>query len=164
MGYIKREFIDKILDIANIEQVIGDFVELKRAGANLKGKSPFVEEKSPSFMVSPVKQIWKDFSSGKGGNLINFLMELKGWSYPEAIEYLAQKYNESIQYEDSEMAQKKATEISKKEKIRPVLKATLEQYQKQFHQLPDNHPAKQEIFEKRKQNKSYKKNQRTETK
>lgn len=150
MGYIKREFIDKILDIANIEQVIGDFVELKRAGANLKGKSPFVEEKSPSFMVSPVKQIWKDFSSGKGGNLINFLMELKGWSYPEAIEYLSQKYNESIQYEDSEMAQKKAAEISKKEEIRPVLKATLEQYQKQFHQLPDNHPAKQEVFEKRK--------------
>ena len=150
MGYIKREFIDKILDIAIIQDVIADFVELKRSGANLKGKSPFVEEKSPSFMVSPVKQIWKDFSSGKGGNLINFLMELKGWSYPEAIEYLAQKYNESIQYEDSEMAQKKAAEISKKEKIRPVLKATLEQYQKQFHQLPDNHPAKQEIFEKRK--------------
>lgn len=150
MGYIKREFIDKILDIAIIQDVIADFVELKRSGANLKGKSPFVEEKSPSFMVSPVKQIWKDFSSGKGGNLINFLMELKGWSYPEAIEYLAQKYNESIQYEDSEIAQKKAAEISKKEKIRPVLKATLEQYQKQFHQLPDNHPAKQEIFEKRK--------------
>lgn len=150
MGYIKREFIDKILDIAIIQDVIADFVELKRSGANLKGKSPFVEEKSPSFMVSPVKQIWKDFSSGKGGNLINFLMELKGWSYPEAIEYLAQKYNESIQYEDSEMAQKKAAEISKKEKIRPVLKATLEQYQKQFHQLPDNHPAKQEVFEKRK--------------
>lgn len=150
MGYIKREFIDKILDIAIIQDVIADFVELKRSGANLKGKSPFVEEKSPSFMVSPVKQIWKDFSSGKGGNLINFLMELKGWSYPEAIEYLSQKYNESIQYEDSEMAQKKAAEISKKEKIRPVLKATLEQYQKQFHQLPDNHPAKQEIFEKRK--------------
>ena len=150
MGYIKREFIDKILDIAIIQDVIADFVELKRSGANLKGKSPFVEEKSPSFMVSPVKQIWKDFASGKGGNLINFLMEHKGWSYPEAIEYLAQKYNESIQYEDSEMAQKKAAEISKKEEIRPVLKATLEQYQKQFQVLPDTHPAKQEVFEKRK--------------
>ena len=74
MSYIKREFIEKILDIANIQEVIGDFVELKRAGANLKGKSPFVDEKSPSFMVSPVKQIWKDFSSGKGGNIVNFLI------------------------------------------------------------------------------------------
>jgi DNA primase catalytic core len=100
-------------------------------------------------MVSPVKQIWKDFSSGKGGNIVNFLMELKGFSYTEAIEHLAKKYNENIQYENTEMAQKKAEQISLKEKIRPVLKATLEQYQKQFQLLPENHPAKLEVIQKR---------------
>ena len=149
MGYIKREFIDKILDIAVIQDVIGDFVELKRSGANLKGKSPFVDEKTASFIVSPVKQIWKDFSSGKGGNVVNFLMQVKHFTYPEAIEYLAQKYKEPVQYDNSEQATKKVAEISKKQEIRPVLEATLIQYQKQFSLLDDDHPAKKEVFTKR---------------
>ena len=72
---ISKETIEKVFDLARVEEVIGDFVLLKRAGSNLKGLSPFVNEKSPSFMVSPVKQIWKDFSSGKGGNAVTFLME-----------------------------------------------------------------------------------------
>ncbi len=77
--------------------MIGDFVQLKRAGSNLKGLSPFVNEKSPSLMVSPVKQIWKDFSSGKGGNAVTFLMEHEHFTYPEAIKYLAVKYNIEIE-------------------------------------------------------------------
>lgn len=94
---ISKETIEKVFEIARVEEVIGDFVQLKRAGSNLKGLSPFVNEKSPSFMVSPVKQIWKDFSSGKGGNAVTFLMEHEHFTYPEAIKYLANKYNIEVE-------------------------------------------------------------------
>jgi DNA primase len=75
--------------MARVEEVIGDFVQLKKAGSNFKGLSPFSEERTPSFMVSPVKQIWKDFSTGKGGTAVSFLMEHEHFTYPEAIRYLA---------------------------------------------------------------------------
>lgn len=93
---IARETIDTVFETARVEEVIGDFVNLKKAGANFKGLSPFADEKTPSFMVSPVKQIWKDFSTGKGGNAITFLMEHEHFSYPEAIRYLAKKYHIEI--------------------------------------------------------------------
>ena len=94
---ISRDTIDKVFETSRVEEVIGDFVNLKKAGANYKGLSPFTDEKTPSFMVSPVKQIWKDFSTGKGGNAITFLMEHEHYSYPEAIRYLARKYNIEIE-------------------------------------------------------------------
>ncbi|WP_445455593.1 DNA primase [Flavobacterium sp. HNIBRBA15423] len=94
---ISKSTIENVFESARVEEVIGDFVQLKRSGSNLKGLSPFVDEKSPSFMVSPVKQIWKDFSSGKGGNVVTFLMEHEHFSYPEAIKYLAKKYNIEIE-------------------------------------------------------------------
>ena len=101
---ISRETIDKVFDTARVEEVIGDFVQLKKAGANFKGLSPFADEKTPSFMVSPVKQIWKDFSTGKGGNVVTFLMEHEHYTYPEAIRYLARKYQieveETVQTDD----------------------------------------------------------------
>lgn len=75
----------------NIEDVISEYVQLKRAGRNWKGLSPFSEEKSPSFMVSPEKQIWHDFSSGKGGNVFSFVMEVEGLTFKEALELLARK-------------------------------------------------------------------------
>ncbi len=86
---ITQNTIDLVFETARVEEVIGDFVQLKRAGSNMKGLSPFSNEKSPSFMVSPVKQIWKDFSTGKGGNSVTFLMEHEHFSFPEAIRYLA---------------------------------------------------------------------------
>jgi len=94
---ISKASIDTVFETARLEEVIGDFVQLKRAGSNLKGLSPFSNERSPSFMVSPVKQIWKDFSSGKGGNVVAFLMEHEHFTYPEAIRYLAKKYNIEIE-------------------------------------------------------------------
>ncbi len=97
---ISRTTIDQVFETARVEEVIGDFVQLKKAGSNYKGLSPFSDERSPSFMVSPVKQIWKDFSSGKGGNAVTFLMEHEHFSYPEAIKYLAKKYN--IEIEETE--------------------------------------------------------------
>ena len=94
---ISKVTIDTVFETARVEEVIGDFVQLKRAGTNFKGLSPFSDERSPSFMVSPVKQIWKDFSSGKGGNSVAFLMEHEHFTYPEAIRYLAKKYNIEIE-------------------------------------------------------------------
>jgi DNA primase len=94
---IARTTIDNVFETARVEEVIGDFVQLKKSGSNFKGLSPFTDERSPSFMVSPVKQIWKDFSSGKGGNVVAFLMEHEHFTYPEAIKYLAKKYGIEIE-------------------------------------------------------------------
>ena len=94
---ISKSTIDQVFDTARVEEVIGDFVQLKKSGSNFKGLSPFSEERTPSFMVSPVKQIWKDFSTGKGGTAVSFLMEHEHFTYPEAIKYLARKYNIEIE-------------------------------------------------------------------
>ena len=102
---IKKDTIDKIFEVSRVEEVIGEFVSLKKSGSNFKGLSPFTNEKTPSFMVSPVKQIWKDFSSGKGGNVVAFLMEHEHFSYPDALRFLAKKYNilvEETQETDAE--------------------------------------------------------------
>ncbi|MBP9793012.1 MAG: DNA primase [Flavobacterium sp.] len=112
---ISKSTIETVFETARVEEVIGDFVNLKRAGSNLKGLSPFSEEKSPSFMVSPVKQIWKDFSSGKGGNAVTFLMEHEHFSYPEAIRYLAKKYN--IEIEETEQSAEDIVEANEKESM-----------------------------------------------
>jgi DNA primase len=112
---ITRETIDKVFETARVEEVIGDFVQLKRAGSNYKGLSPFSDERSPSFMVSPVKQIWKDFSSGKGGSVVTFLMEHEHFTYPEAIRFLANKYN--IEIEETEVSQEDKIEANEKESL-----------------------------------------------
>lgn len=126
---ISKATIDSVFETARVEEVIGDFVVLKRAGSNLKGLSPFSDEKSPSFMVSPVKQIWKDFSSGKGGNAIAFIMEHEHFSYPEAIRYLAKKYN--IEIEETEQSQEEKAEASEKESMYLVSEFA----QKYFHNI-----------------------------
>lgn len=124
---ISKSTIDTVFETARVEEVIGDFVQLKRAGSNLKGLSPFSNEKSPSFMVSPVKQIWKDFSSGKGGNAVAFLMEHEHFTYPEAIRYLARKYN--IEIEETEQTDEDKAEANEKESMYLVS----EYAQKYFH-------------------------------
>lgn len=108
---ISKATIDTVYETARVEEVIGDFVQLKRAGINYKGLSPFSDERSPSFMVSPVKQIWKDFSSGKGGNSVAFLMEHEHFTYPEAIRYLAKKYNIEIEETEQTDEEKANTDI-----------------------------------------------------
>lgn len=108
---ISQSTIYKVFESARVEEVIGDFVQLKKSGSNFKGLSPFSDEKSPSFMVSPVKQIWKDFSSGKGGNAVTFLMEHEHFTYPEAIKYLAKKYNIDIEETIQTDAQKQQQDV-----------------------------------------------------
>lgn len=112
---ISKSTIDSVYETARVEEVIGDFVQLKRAGSNFKGLSPFSDERSPSFMVSPAKGIWKDFSSGKGGNAIAFIMEHEHFSYPEAIKYLAKKYN--IEIEETEQSQEEKEQAGEKESM-----------------------------------------------
>ncbi len=94
---ITKEDIDKIFDAARIEEVVGDYVALKKRGANLIGLCPFHDEKTPSFYVSPAKGICKCFGCGKGGNEVNFLMEKEAMTYPDALRFLAKKYNIDIQ-------------------------------------------------------------------
>ncbi|MFT5959063.1 MAG: DNA primase [Polaribacter sp.] len=112
---ISRSTIDRVFESARVEEVIGEFVQLKKAGSNFKGLSPFVDEKSPSFMVSPVKQIWKDFSTGKGGNAISFLMEHEHYTYPEAIKWLAKKYN--IEIEETEQSTEEKAQMNERESM-----------------------------------------------
>ncbi|MEL6810238.1 MAG: DNA primase [Bacteroidota bacterium] len=112
---ISRTTIDQVFDTARVEEVIGDFVQLKKAGSNFKGLSPFSDERTPSFMVSPVKQIWKDFSSGKGGNVVAFLMEHEHFTYPEAIKYLAKKYG--IEIEETQQTDEQKQQASERESL-----------------------------------------------
>ena len=94
---IPQETVDAIMNAAVIEDVVGDYVELKKSGSALRGLSPFTNEKTPSFYVLPAKGIFKCFSSGKGGSLVTFLMELEKVSYPEALRMLARRYNIEIE-------------------------------------------------------------------
>ncbi|RZP05557.1 MAG: DNA primase [Flavobacteriales bacterium] len=112
---ISKATIDKVFEQSLVEEVVGDFVQLKKSGSNFKGLSPFSNEKTPSFVVSPVKQIWKDFSSGKGGNAVAFLMEHEHFTYPEAIKYLARKYN--IEIEETQISQIDKQKSSEKESL-----------------------------------------------
>lgn len=112
---ISRTTIDQVYDASRVEEVIADFVVLKKSGTNYKGLSPFSQEKTPSFMVSPVKQIWKDFSSGKGGNVVAFLMEYEHFTYPEAIRYLAKKYN--IEIEETQQTDAEKQKNSERESM-----------------------------------------------
>src|SRR6056297_149686 len=115
---ISQETVNKIFDTVDIVEVISDFVTLKRSGANYKGLSPFSNEKTPSFMVSPSKGIFKDFSSGKGGNVVGFLMEHEKLSYPEALRFLAQKYN--IPIEEKELTAEEIQQRNERESLMAV--------------------------------------------
>ena len=112
---ISKNTIEKVFEISRVEEVIGEFIQLKKSGSNYKGLSPFTNEKTPSFMISPSKQIWKDFSSGKGGNIVAFLMEHEQLSYPQAIKFLAKKYN--IEVEETAISSEQKEITDKKEKL-----------------------------------------------
>lgn len=101
MGRITASCVEKILDSARIEEVVGDFVQLKKSGSSFRGLSPFTQEKTPSFYVVPSKQIFKDFSSGKGGSAVTFLMEHEQLTYPDALRWLAKKYHIELEEEAS---------------------------------------------------------------
>jgi len=115
---ISKSSIEQIFDAAHIEEVVGEFVQLKKAGSSFKGISPWTDEKTPSFFVSPSKGIFKDFSSGKGGNAVSFLMELENMTYPEALRYLAKKYQ--IEIEETQTKEENREEVSLRESLAAV--------------------------------------------
>lgn len=112
---ISKDTIDKIFDAVIIEEVVGDFVNLKKSGTSYKGKSPFTNEKTPSFYVVPHKGIYKCFSSGKGGNAISFLMEHEKYSYPEALRWAADKYG--IEIEEDKQTNEQLQHKSERESL-----------------------------------------------
>jgi len=112
---IDRLTIDKIMDATNIVDVVGEFVTLRKAGVNYKGLCPFHDDKTPSFMVSPSKQICKCFACGEGGTAINFLMKHEQITYPEALRWLARKYN--IEIEEKELTDEEKREQSERESM-----------------------------------------------
>lgn len=120
--------IEEIKSRLSIEDVIGDFMELKRAGRNFRGSSPFNSEKTPSFMVSPDKQIWHDFSSGKGGNMFSFIMEVEGLDFKGALELLARKAGVDL----SEYRGSNGDYQKKKDKILQALELATKYYQQSF--------------------------------
>jgi DNA primase len=128
---ISKSTIDQVFETARVEEVIGDFVQLKKAGSNFKGLSPFSDERTPSFMVSPVKQIWKDFSSGKGGTVVSFLMEHEHFTYPEAIKFLAKKYN--IEVEETEQSNEDKQHANERESMYLVSEFACKHFQKTLY-------------------------------
>ena len=112
---IDRATVDKIMDAVNIVDVVGEFVSLRKAGVNYKGLCPFHDDKTPSFMVSPARQICKCFACGEGGNAINFLMKHEQITYPEALRWLAKKYN--IEIQERELSDDEKREQSERESM-----------------------------------------------
>lgn len=125
----KMDAVEEVKSRLNIEDVIGEYVELKRAGRNFRGLSPFSNERSPSFMVSPDKQIWHDFSSGKGGNVFSFVMEMEGLDFKGALELLARKAGIDIeQYRTAGGG----SGTKQKERLYEALELATKFYQTQF--------------------------------
>ena len=114
-GMIDRATVDKIMDAVNIVDVVGEFVNLRKAGVNYKGLCPFHDDKTPSFMVSPARQICKCFACGEGGNAVNFLMKHEQITYPEALRWLAKKYN--IEIHERELTDDEKREQSERESM-----------------------------------------------
>ncbi len=132
---IDRQTVDRILDAANIVDVVSDFVTLKRAGANLKGLCPFHDDRTPSFMVSPSKNICKCFACGKGGTPVHFIMEHEQLSYPDALRYLAKKYH--IEIKEREQTDEEKAEQSERESMFVVNEWANEWFQEQMNDTVD---------------------------
>lgn len=144
---IDRQTVDRILDAANIVDVVSDFVTLRRAGANLKGLCPFHDDRTPSFMVSPSKNICKCFACGKGGTPVHFIMEHEQMTYPEALRYLAKKYN--IEIKEREQTDEEKAEQSERESLFIVNEWANEWFQSQMNDTVDGRAVGLAYFRQR---------------
>lgn len=135
--------VEEVKSRLSIEDVISEYVQLKRAGRNWRGLSPFGNEKTPSFMVSPEKQIWHDFSSGKGGNMFSFVMEMEGLDFKGALELLARKAGVDLEQYRTQSGSRRGPD---KEKLYSLLDAATHFYQVQFSK---NKTALEYVFNKR---------------
>ena len=147
MKKIDRETVQRILDTADIVDVVSDFVSLKRRGANYIGLCPFHNERTPSFSVSKAKGICKCFSCGKGGSPVNFIMELEQLSYQEALRYLAKKYN--IEIVEHEMSEQEKQEESQRESMLAVNAFALQHFESNLADTPDGREIGLSYFRQR---------------
>lgn len=146
---ISKATIDKIFSTIRVEEIIGEYVQLKRAGSNFKGLSPFHEEKSPSFVVSPSKQIWKDFSSGKGGTAISFLMEIENFTYPEALRHAAKKYGIEIEEDKRELTEDEKQSQTDKEILFKIHEIANDFFQHQLFETEEGKTVGYSYFKER---------------
>ena len=144
---IDRETIDKILDATNIVDVVSEFVTLRKSGVNYKGLCPFHDDKTPSFMVSPTKQICKCFSCGEGGTAINFLMKHEQITYPEALRWLAKKYN--IEIQEKELTDEERQEQSDRESMFIVNEWAMNYFKDVLNHDPDGVAIGRQYFRSR---------------
>lgn len=146
---ISKQTIDKIFSAVRVEEIVGEYVQLKRAGSNFKGLSPFHDEKSPSFVVSPSKQIWKDFSSGKGGTAISFLMEIENFTYPEALRHAAQKYGIEIEEDNREFTEEQKQAQTDKELLYKIHEIANDYFQEQMFETEEGTTIAYSYFKER---------------
>lgn len=132
---IDQATIDRIFDTAKIEEVVGDYVTLKRRGANLIGNCPFHNEKTPSFSVSPAKNIYKCFGCGEGGNPVNFIMKIENLSYYEALKFIAKKYH--IEIVEKELSEEQLQQRGERESLMAVTEALQQQFTKNLFEHPE---------------------------
>ncbi len=146
---ISKQTIDQIFSAVRVEEIVGEYVQLKRAGSNFKGLSPFHDEKSPSFVVSPSKQIWKDFSSGKGGTAISFLMEIENFTYPEALRHAAQKYGIEIEEDKREFTEEQKQAQTDKELLYKIHEIANDYFQEQMFETEEGRTIAYSYFKER---------------
>ena len=144
---ISPDTIDTIIQTARVEEVVGDFVNLRRRGVNLLGLCPFHNEKTPSFTVSPAKGIYKCFGCGKAGNSVGFIMEHEHFSYPEALKYLAKKYN--IEIEEKEQTAEEIQELNEKESLYNLTEFARQYYTTILHESSEGKSIGMSYFRER---------------
>ena len=128
---IDRKTIEQIMDAAKVEEVVGDFVALRKRGVNMIGLCPFHNEKTPSFTVSPSKNLWKCFGCGKGGKPVHFIMEHEQLSYPDALRWLAKKYH--IEIKERELTDEEKREESIRESMFVINQYALQHFTETLH-------------------------------
>ncbi|MBI3510485.1 MAG: DNA primase [Bacteroidetes bacterium] len=144
---IPKETVDRIFDTARIDEVVGEFVSLKKRGANMIGLCPFHNEKTPSFNVSPSRGIYKCFGCGKGGNSVNFIMEHEHLSYPEALRWIAKKYN--IEIEEEETSPEQQMRDNERESLFLVSSFAQKHYSKNLHETEEGKAIGLSYFKER---------------
>jgi DNA primase len=145
MAYIKKEFIDRLIADSDIVQVFSAKETVVRKGINYTCKSPYTDEKTASCMISPKMQIFKDFSTGKSGNVITYLMYKNNSSFIDAVEELAKMQGKTVEYEKPEIAEKQKQKQAEQKDLRKYLEAISLKFQEELNKLPKDHPAWQEI-------------------
>ena len=132
---IDRATIQRVMDATDIVDVVSEFVTLKKAGANYKGLCPFHNERTPSFSISPARQMYKCFSCGKGGNAVHFLMELEHMTYPEAIKWLGRKYG--IEIKEKELTNEEKLQQNERESMFALNEWACKYFEKILHDTVD---------------------------